>query len=340
MMTDTATCIARIQAQLSSSARQNFEALPVPPFTIYVNADSDSPWNNYAIPDEPVTGELQGALDKGALDKGVLDKLCKTFRQRQRQPRFEFVAEFAPALVAALRAYGFVEEMRTQLMICTPTTFGRPATNQPAKTSSYSRPRSSDAAQNAVDHTAVPQPTHGQGDVHQSKSYSFEQLDHAGELAPFQEFMTVQQAAFGAEAGSTVDAETAAQFRRRFATTQFFAARVPAPRAEALAGAADGSGLERVQSVGPIVCVASLLPAYDGLTEIAGIATAQAYRRQGLATAVTTYAVAEAFAQGLTGVFLTAANAAAGRVYERVGFRTIGTGLAYHLPNQQQDRPH
>jgi predicted GNAT family acetyltransferase len=68
------------------------------------------------------------------------------------------------------------------------------------------------------------------------------------------------------------------------------------------------------------------------VTEIAGIATLRAFRRQGIGTLLTAAAVQAAFAQGIDIVFLTAGSAEAGRVYERAGFRTIGSGLIYGWP--------
>ena len=70
----------------------------------------------------------------------------------------------------------------------------------------------------------------------------------------------------------------------------------------------------------------------DGITELAGIATLEEFRQRGVATALTSHAVATAFANGLEIVFLSAADARAGRVYERVGFQAFATMLAYIAP--------
>lgn len=271
----------RIHAQLSASARQHFNALSVPPFTIYINSDSDAPWSNYAIPDEPIAALLSDA-DLVA----TLDTLCAEFVRQKRQPRFEFVGEFVPTLASALIDYGFVEEMRTQLMICTPATYR-------AVTSS---------TQVYVDMIVQDDP-----------------------IVWLQEFMTVQRRAFGSESEPATSKAEAEQARRRFSTTQYFAA---------WWGEGDHLNPNRdPRTNGTIVSVASLMPAYDRIAEIAGIATASVHRRQGLAAAVTAHVVSEAFEQGTTCLFLTAANVAAGRVYERVGFYAIGTGLSYRLPD-------
>jgi hypothetical protein len=108
--------IERIQAQLRSSAHQNYEAVALPPFTLFFNPDDASPYANYAIPDAPVGGDLRAPLTA----------LRTTFAAHQRRPRFEFIAAYAPALPTALEAHGFRAEPPTYLMLCTSTTF-RPA---------------------------------------------------------------------------------------------------------------------------------------------------------------------------------------------------------------------
>lgn len=62
----------------------------------------------------------------------------------------------------------------------------------------------------------------------------------------------------------------------------------------------------------------------DGVTELVGIATLQAYRRRGFGGALTAFATRTAFADGATLAFLTAAGEEASRVYQRVGFRQVG----------------
>lgn len=253
--------IDRIQAQLRASARQNYEAVAAPPFTYFFNPDDASPWSNYAIPDQPVTGDLTAPLMA----------LVDDFRTRQRLPRFEFIEEFAPDLAPALTAYGFVEELRALLMVCTPATY---------------------------------QPAPPIADV------NVMELTSAAPLTAIQEFLTVQRRGFGNDEASAVTADEGQQFRRRFQTMGLFAAYADAQ----------------------MVCAGCLQPAFHGVTEIAGIATLRAFRRQGIATLLTGYATQAAFRDGLGAVFLTAGSAEAGRVYARVGFRTVGSGLAYSLP--------
>jgi ribosomal protein S18 acetylase RimI-like enzyme len=75
--------------------------------------------------------------------------------------------------------------------------------------------------------------------------------------------------------------------------------------------------------------VASCTALLDGLTELAGIATLPSYRGRGIAAALTAAAARTAFARGVDAAFLTAGDAHAGRVYQRVGFRPSATLMAY-----------
>ncbi len=67
----------------------------------------------------------------------------------------------------------------------------------------------------------------------------------------------------------------------------------------------------------------------DGLTEIAGVATLEPWRRRGIGAAVTHAAAALAFSRGVSAVLLSAADERAGRVYGGVGFRPAGNVLVF-----------
>jgi GNAT superfamily N-acetyltransferase len=115
--------MARLQSYLRYSARRQYEAVAAPPFTLFFHPTDALPYFNYAIPDEPVGGDLQRPLAR----------LRAEFNARGRQPRLEFIEAFAPDLATALRAEGFVEEARLHLMICTADSY-RPATRVPGLT--------------------------------------------------------------------------------------------------------------------------------------------------------------------------------------------------------------
>ncbi len=57
-----------------------------------------------------------------------------------------------------------------------------------------------------------------------------------------------------------------------------------------------------------------------GTTELAGVGVRPAFRRRGIAGALTTRLVRDAFARGVTTVFLTPAHEAEERIYARAGF--------------------
>lgn len=119
--------------------------------------------------------------------------------------------------------------------------------------------------------------------------------------------VTVQGRAFDGDEADEATEEKARQYFERFASQQMFLAKLD----------------------GQAVSVVSLMPAYDGIAEIAGVGTESAFRRRGIGAAVTGHAARVAFEQGLEAVFLTAMDERAGRVYSRVGFAGIGSGLAY-----------
>lgn len=121
----------------------------------------------------------------------------------------------------------------------------------------------------------------------------------------------VQRCAFGdADAPEITEAEEARQRARYRAGAAGFLARLS----------------------GEAVAAADFTAPLDGFVELVGIATLPAYRRRGIASALTARATAEAFARGARFVFLGAADERAGRVYERVGFRPCATALAYCAP--------
>ncbi len=77
-------------------------------------------------------------------------------------------------------------------------------------------------------------------------------------------------------------------------------------------------------SRGPVA--AGMHQPVEGVSEVVGVATLPAVRRQGLGGAVTGALVEDALARGATTVFLTAGSEDIARVYARLGFRRIGSG--------------
>lgn len=65
-----------------------------------------------------------------------------------------------------------------------------------------------------------------------------------------------------------------------------------------------------------------------GVTEVVGVATLPAFRRAGLAAAVTDALIDDALGRGVDLVFLTASSPAVAALYSRLGFEPVGTGYA------------
>jgi GNAT superfamily N-acetyltransferase len=68
------------------------------------------------------------------------------------------------------------------------------------------------------------------------------------------------------------------------------------------------------------------------VTELAGIATLPAYRRQGIAAAVTAQLVADALEKGVEVCFLSAESEEVARIYGRIGFSWVGTSCTAEPP--------
>ncbi len=97
---------------------------------------------------------------------------------------------------------------------------------------------------------------------------------------------------------------------------------VPRLRTSLLAGQI--AVLARVVATGEPVGAGICSVPHDGMTEIAGIGVCAPFRRRGVAGALTTRLVREAFEVGVTVAFLMAAHEAEGRIYTRAGFSTGG----------------
>jgi ribosomal protein S18 acetylase RimI-like enzyme len=85
----------------------------------------------------------------------------------------------------------------------------------------------------------------------------------------------------------------------------------------------------RELATGTIVGAGVCTPPADEVTELAGIGVQTAYRRRGIAGALTARLAQQAFAAGVTTAFLTPGDDGAGRVYERAGFEQ--TSLMLHI---------
>lgn len=252
--------IIRIQSYLRENARNQYETVVLPPFTLFFHPSSPVKYFNYAIPDEPAGGDLSG----------VLFLLREAFKERTRVARFEFFEAFAPALPEALLKNGFSEEARQWSMICTPDKL-LPAAHVPG-----------------VEIIAL----HSESPAEDVRDY-----------------LIAQRQGFNPEDTSGPSDYDIVQARLDFLVSgwQAFLARMNGEPASA----------------------ATFGRPINGVTEIAGIATRVPFRRRGIASLLTYHATQVAFGQGVSTACLTAADAQAGRVYERQGYRPFSTMLAY-----------
>ncbi len=252
--------IEKIQNYLRASAHGQYDAVALPPFTLFFHPTDTLKYFNYAIPDGPVVGPADTQLAE----------LRHEFLKRGRTARFEFFEAYAPQLPAVLQSHGFHEEARQWSMLCTSQTL-REVPEVPGL------------------------------EVFSLGAHSSAQDMH--------DFMLIQRVAFGPDEPAEVSPQ---EVQRGLADAQkgrwhAFMARI--------AGQPAGA--------------ASFGEPIGGVTEIAGIATHPNFRRRGIAARLTHLAVQAAFAQNVQTVCLTAADAQAGRVYERVGFQPFSTMLAY-----------
>jgi ribosomal protein S18 acetylase RimI-like enzyme len=133
------------------------------------------------------------------------------------------------------------------------------------------------------------------------------ELTPASAVSEGQDFLTVQRRGFDARSDKAATQGDARRFLQTLGAGRAFV----------------------VWLSGQPVGVGMVTAPYNGVTEVAGLATLEPFRRRGIATRLTALAVQGAMAQGAEVVCLTAADERAGRVYERVGFVGCATMLAY-----------
>jgi ribosomal protein S18 acetylase RimI-like enzyme len=251
---DTTTYPAQISAYTRAAAGRRRSGSRVGPFTVGLDAHSDDPFRNVAVPDE-----------NAHPDEGQVGALIDYFRRNQRIPRLEYIEQSASRVLPALLAAGFVVERRTPVMIATADTV-------------------------------------------------FTARSPAG--------ITVRQAAD--------DADLAAA-----AAVQHHAYEMPHPP-----GPPDIARMTGLIQRGGIVVVAvdddsgevvgtglvDVAPEYPGVGELAAVGVLSAYRRRGIASAVSVALARGAHNHG-TGLVFLEAEPAEEHIYRRSGFIDVTTKI-------------
>ncbi len=101
--------VRSLQSYIRITAAKFRETERIGPFLATYYLEAESPFLNYAIPDD-------GAVPT----KDDVDALNEAFRRRNRVPRLEFLTEAVPRAEAVLVECGYTLERRVPLMICTP----------------------------------------------------------------------------------------------------------------------------------------------------------------------------------------------------------------------------
>ncbi|MEU2667489.1 GNAT family N-acetyltransferase [Streptomyces sp. NPDC007164] len=102
--------------------------------------------------------------------------------------------------------------------------------------------------------------------------------------------------------------------------------------AEWLRTAAAGGGVAALATIDgvPVGAGGCSVPV-DGLTELAGLAVADAYRRRGIGAALSAHLTATAFGRGCRVVWLEPGDADVERIYAAIGYRRVGEKLNISL---------
>jgi ribosomal protein S18 acetylase RimI-like enzyme len=123
---------------------------------------------------------------------------------------------------------------------------------------------------------------------------------------------------------------------RGLLTAQAAAFGGPPPGDDAVARATEGGALRvlaRDTASGLVVGGGVATPPAEGTSEIAGIGVLEAFRRRGIAGAVTAWLAGELFAGGVTTAFLTPGDDGAHSVYARAGFADASEILHLAMPS-------
>jgi ribosomal protein S18 acetylase RimI-like enzyme len=266
------------------------ERVQIPPFTLFYNLSSTDPQEGIAIPDE-----AEGYTPDD------INRVCAAFAERGRVPCVQYLDVFAPRLTIMLQL-GHYPLTRVQE---TPPPDPLPVYGE-GEDDRGSKPVSGASFEETV---RLPVMYCTAGMLQHPPDVPELVITMAGSDAPLDEIKVgwnVNSQGFDSQPVLATDV-IAEAFRKTLVTSRSFVAR--------LGGVPVAAGMFEVIR--------------DGLTELVGITTLEPYRRQGIGAALTAYITRAAFDSGVEVAFLIVANEAAGRVYERIGFRTVANLLEY-----------
>ena len=111
--------IKRIQLYLPNRYT-NHEIVPISPFTLHFPKSETPVSDSYALPTEPITGDITEAVAE----------VTAVFRERGVTPRIQYLDAFCPTLTAVIEQAGYQQEKSSMMLMCTPETY-RPAPTMP-----------------------------------------------------------------------------------------------------------------------------------------------------------------------------------------------------------------
>jgi GNAT superfamily N-acetyltransferase len=242
---------ALLQRSLREALRARPDTETVGPFLAAFDPDSDSPFRNYAVPD-----------DDARPTRDEVEHLRRAFLGRERLPRLEFLPAAAPAVLPALLSAGFVADARLPIMTCT------------------------------------------ESELRATPPGACHEVAIVAERETLREAAAVQNAAYDAPQPGEADI---ARLQRTIADGGSVAI------ARNGDGDAIGSGLVSAPA--------------DGLAELAAVGVLPAWRRRGVAAALTSALAGAAF-DGATETLMLMAYEAEMSIYARAGF-SVATKIAF-----------
>jgi ribosomal protein S18 acetylase RimI-like enzyme len=248
--------LERIHAYILGVTRGQSTVVESGPFDLLLHKKLTVPWGSAGV---PRLGAQPSATD--------IARAAKEFVDRDRTPRWEFIAELFPGLAEELADGGFGGPTYEPLLVLDPDSLPAPGSGPEAMTI-----RTFDVSRD-----------------------------------PATEVVDMIQIAFG-DAADPAGVEA-------FLTT-----------------VAEPNTTQLVAFIDDRAVASGRLAHHAGVGEITGVAVAEPARRQGIGSALTRELAATGVEAGCEVVYLTARDAAAARIYERLGFVKIGSYVEVESP--------